>query len=567
VIPLLVGLAHADAPPARSAETTAAFGLLDEQQPRAAEAAFRAILAADPRALDAREGLVRALLANGDPEGAALVCDEGLRLDPHDTAWQRRRMFVLGLAPSRRAEAIEAYEALLSLRKDDAEAQTDLAQFLSWTPGRLADAVRAYRRAVRLAPEDRRARLGLARTLSWSGANREAGRTFDELLAEDPRDLDALLGSAALARWTGDTARAGRLLARAERVAPQDGRVAAERAWQERAAGRRTRAWGSVREALERSPRLYEAGEVQAALRRDARPEVGAAVTVSREARPFQRLDVQAPTRFHLLPDTEAEVVGGWTRFDDTASLDRVSVGAGARQEGLPAGLYARIGGGAQQLLGAGTTWAGTAEVGTVRPAGLPLEARLGARHRPLIDDPVAEGSLGSVGSGGSTVAGIRQGLEVDEAFGGGVASPSRGLYVYVDAAVGRVEDDNGRRSVAAGIGQDVLRLVTDDATFGLTAKYDLYYLAYDRTEPTYFSPTAYFVHAPGLGARWSPDRFTLTVEGGVPIEVGGQTGWAAAASARWTITERWAVAARGRAFDDTAYQVWAAGLEVTGGW
>lgn len=578
-----VGRAAADEPPA-DARAEQAGELLAAGRPQQAILVYRSILDADPGRLDARDGLVRALLAAGDPEAAAREADERLARRPEDEDWRRRRLYVLGLAPSRRAEAVAGYQELVAARPDDAEAFANLGLFLSWTPGRLPEAVEAWRRAVAIDPTPG-ARLGLARTLAWSGANAEAAATFDALLAEDPRDVEALLGRSQLARWTGDRRTARALLERAEALAPDDPRLRAERARLELDAGRHGVARGAAQAAVEASPGLYEGREALAAFRDATAPRVAVRVTGTEESTAFRRLGVALPVDLHPLPDTGLRLEPAFTRFGEAtmgdpasgepsssepAELDRVSVGAEVRQTGLPQGLYGRGAYRLHALLGAGATHEVDLELGAERPLDLPVDLRVGARQRALVDAPADDevfAPLDAVGSGGATFDGLHDGLEVREGYAGLATAPLPGLYVYGDGAVGEVDGDNARRTVSAGLGQDVLRVLRTRSAHALTVRYDLYYLSVAAPDPRYFSPDAYLTHTPGVEWRWSPGRATVGLEAGVPLRADAPAGWLAGGFAGLELGEHLDVAARVRTVDDTAWRATGATVAATGSW
>lgn len=571
VMLVLLGVALADEPPAdaRAAEGVA---LLQAGRPLEATLIFRAIVDADPSRLDARDGLVRALLAAGDPESAAREADARLARRPDDEAFRRWHLYVIGLAPSRRAEAIAGYREIVAAHPDDVEALRNLGLFLSWTPGSLPEAVETFRRAVAAAPRDPGARLGLARTLAWSGANAESAALFDVLLAEDPRSVDALLGRSQLARWTGDRRAARDLLERAEALAPNDPRVRAERARLEIDAGRYAVARGAARSALELSPELYEGREALAALHAVTAPRATLRMTSTVESTDFQRSDIALPVTLHPLPDTRVRLEPAFTRFGDAfgePDLDRVSLGAQVRQGGLPHGLYALGAYRLQLPLGGAAAHEADLRLGSLRPLDLPVEVRAGARQRALVDAPPDDrgvAPLDVVGSGGATVAGLLDGLQVREAYAGVVIAPLPGLYVYGDGAMGAI-GDNARSTVSAGLGQDLLRLRRTGSAHALTVRYDLYHLSLAAPDARYFSPDAYLTHTPGMEWRWSSRFATLGLEGGVPLRADAPVGWSAGAYAGVRPWQRAEITARFRAVDDTAWRATGLTLAVTERW
>ncbi len=582
---LLVGpAAAADEPPA-DARAADAWKLVESGQPNRAILIFRSILDADPTRLDAHDGLVRAHLAVGDPEAAARAADARLAQRPDDEAFERWRLYVLGLAPSRRDEAIAGYRALVEARPDDAESWRNLALFLSWSPGRLPESVEAWRRAVAVDEKHAGARLGLARTLAWSGINDEAAALFDALLAEDPKNVEALLGRAQLARWTGDRRTARALIERAEALAPEHPRVRAERSRLELDAGRRGVARGAARSALELSPGLYEGEEALDAIADATAPSVAARFTVTDETTGFRRFGVAVPGELYPLPDTRLRIEAGFTRFSvdprvaapnadlllpGRVELDRVSLGAEVEQTGLPQGLYARGAYRLHALLDFAPTHEVDLEVGTARPLDLPVELRVGVRQRALVDLPADDrvvAPLNAVGSGGGTLAAVEERVQVREGYAGLVVAPWSGFYVYGDGALGDI-DGNTRRAVSAGLGQDVLRLLAPRSAHALTVRYDLYHLDVATPDPRFFSPDAFFAHTPGAEWRWSPgSKLTLGVEAGVPLRADSPPGWLAGAFAGVGLGDHVRLDARIRATDDTAWRAIGGTLGVSGRW
>jgi tetratricopeptide (TPR) repeat protein len=478
---------------------------------------------------------------------------------------------VLGHAPSRRDEAVAGYRALLVAAPGDVDALANLGRFLSWTPGHLGEAVEAFRGAVALDPAYPGARLGLARTLAWSGANAEATALFDALLAEDPKDLESLLGRAQLARWTGDSRTARVQLARAAANEPDSARRRAERARLEIDAGRRGLARREARAALDASPGLYEGKEALDALHDVTAPRASVRFTATSEPTAFDRMGLAVPVELHLLPDTRLRIEPVFTRFTtaaDGSALDRVSVGAEATQTGLPQGLYARGAYRLHMLPDAAPAHAGDLALGADHPGDLPLQLRVGARQRLLVDSPDAEGfaPLVTEGSGGATAEGLRDAIAVREAYAVVAAAPLPGLYLYGDGALGEIEG-NARRSVSAGVGQDVLRVLRDRSDHALTVRYDVYALSVDAPDPRYYSPEANLTHTPGLEWRFTPGRWTLGLEGGVPLRADAPVGWLAGGFAGVGVGEHLDVAARVRTTDDTVWSATGATVAVSGRW
>jgi tetratricopeptide (TPR) repeat protein len=595
ILSFLMALALAappTAPPIDPQDERARQALLDLSAGRPAQAAlaFESILDANPDRVDALDGLIHARLAMGDAEGACRIVDARLARRPDDAAFARWRLSLLGRAPSRRSEAIDGLTALVAAEPEDVDAWRELALYLSWTPGQLTPAIEAWRRAHALAPEDAATRVSLARTLAWAGENDASRAIYDQLLLEQPEHLDALLGRAQLARWTAHLGAARQYLARARKVAPEDPRLLAEMSRVYLDSGR----VGAARRAADRAhtaaPGLYEADEARAAVRKAVAPEVGGRVTFTDETTGIRRLTVAAGVGLRPLPDTAVRVEPSFDQFsshgtDTQSTADRFSVGVDVRQGGLPQGLYARAG----YRLGVWTagdlTHQGAAELGAARPGDLPLWLHVGARHRLLTDARVDERErlpLMLSGSGGATWAGVVDRVGIDEVYAGVAAAPSPGMYLYGDGAYGRVPgniqrppglgdmpavvEENVRWSIAAGGGQDVLRL------FGvrghaLTVRYDLYALSVTAEDVRYYSPSLHLSHTPGLAWAWSPGVISLGVEAGVPLRADAPVGWLAGAQVGVQAGDHLEIAARFKATDDTAWRALGGTLSVTGRW
>ena len=168
----------------RDAEVQALLGKVlmatDEALPEAVRA-YRAALAIDPRNLDARKGLARALSLS-----------------------------------ARYDEAIAGYRSVIDEAPDTAT-EKELAETLV-AAGRYGEAVAAYQVVVKAVPDDRGARGDLARALFSAGRPFDAMHVLDALLAENPRDADALRARAQIARRQGDFDTARILLERASGV-------------------------------------------------------------------------------------------------------------------------------------------------------------------------------------------------------------------------------------------------------------------------------------------------------------------------------------------------------------
>jgi tetratricopeptide (TPR) repeat protein len=535
-----------------------------------ADAQVREALAATNARIDER-------LTVGDPEGAAREADVLLNLAADDPAVRLRALSVLGLAPSRRAEAIAAYREIVRREPEHLGAWLAMAKFLSWSPGRLPEAIEAYRRAHALDPDDHEGALGLARTLAWAGINAEATRRLDRLIRADPRDGEALLARAQLARWTGHPRLARDLLHRAGEELPDDPRVLAEHARILADAGRRTEARREALAAQASANDLYEAREALAAIHDATATRLRVRATASRESSGMERIELALPVEAWPLADTRVQVEPGWGRFTDGASADRATVGVAVRQEGLPQGLFVGAHYRLQQLLGeapaksaaVATVHAFGVEVGAVRPLDLPLRVRAGARRRALIDPPGEGGDVAplvGVGAGGTTLSGLVDGLQTSEAWATTAGAPFRGAYVYAHGALGFVDDGNATRALAAGLGHDLMQGLATPSPFTLTVKNDVYLLGTDQRSDRYYSPSTLFVDMPGLAAGWRPrEGFELGVQGGLPIRDDGRLGWLAGAWGRAGWGERLYAEARVQAVDTTTYRLQAATVGIGG--
>ncbi len=533
-----------------------ANALLQDGQPAQAEEAFSALLEREPGNQAALEGLVWAYMAMGDTQRAALAADNRLALTPDDLGWLDRWALVMSELPERRDEAIAAYQRLVEQRPEDLELRLRLARQLSWSEHRLHEALEVYRAAVELEPESRPAQLGLAQVLSWSGRVTEAAQRYDDLLAENPEDVDALFGRAQLARWAGDLRLADSLLRFAELLAPDDPRLAAERARLELDRDHWTAAYRARDEALRLAPDLYETREAHQVLSRARAPRAGVKLTLSEESTPFWRRQLTAWGELRPLPDTRLRPELTGTVFEDkTGSIRRGSLGLQVRQGGFPQGFAVTGSYRYHRLQGGGRTHEPAGEL-ALRPAEGPLLLRAGARRRAMVDLPPGYEDIAyleGVGSGGTDVDGVRDRLQVGEGYLAAVVNPLAGTYAYAELLLGRVCDGNGRRSAAAGLGADMLAMTerTD-----LVLKYDFYGLAYTRWSPDYFSPRPFLVHTPGVDLRF---RFggwaTLGGEVGLPIEPGEHVGYRLGAFFRLEPLQRLMVEGRVQVMDDTRFR------------
>jgi tetratricopeptide (TPR) repeat protein len=535
------------------------FKQLEAGDAGAAEATFQAVLVADPRSVGAYEGLVWTYMKMGQVDQAALMADKRLALTPNDEAWQKKRLAILSQSPARRDSGIAGYRDWSKAHPHDLTAMLRLAELLSWTPGKLPEAVAEYRAALALANDDREARLGLARTLAWNGQSREAAPIYDALLSENPNDADALVGRAQIARWNGDRATALRLLKRGSDAHPDDGRFFAEAARVALDGGQRGVALSDARQAVRSSPNLPDAKEALSLAEHATATRIGVRVSGSDESTGFRRNSVGLPLELYPFADTRLRIEPAYEKDeDDFDQLNRPNVGLAVLQ-GLSSSAYLSGQYRAYFPQDAGTTHEVGGELG-FRPWSGRLELRGGVRRRALVDAPVGYEDvafLSGVGSGGTTVAGIRERLQTTERYVGFTAAPRPGIYLYGNGTQGDLSDDNSNRSVAAGLGVDVFALLGVLPRHSLTIKYDYFYLDFDQLSTRYFSPGNFQVHTPGVDWRYhATDSLTAGLEAGVPMRVGGSTGYVAGGFFSWSASPRLSIEGRVRVVDDTQYHV-----------
>ncbi|MBN1946773.1 MAG: tetratricopeptide repeat protein [Bradymonadales bacterium] len=485
---------------------------------------YRALVAARPRDLELRLQFAEFALGVPDHRGEAIAqYREAVAIDPD------RREAVLGLAQcllweEQHAEAIEWFELLLQRDDQDTDARMGLAQGLSWS-GQFDAAVLVFGDILAADPDNREARLGLAQALSWGGRSLEAIEHYSLLLAADGDDVELLLGRARAARWDGDLRLARRDVDRGMALAPADARFAAELAQLELGEGRLGPARRAADRALALDPGDPVAADAQAAIRHLTRPGLGIHETYSEEGGDFTRLVHSLRGAYFPWPDTKLDLYTAWTQFDDAGgSLDRWSLGLEARQRlplHLKLGLLYRI-----HILEEGSP---THEVGgelRARLGKLPIEIRAVGRHRALVDAPgdrEVVAFFDGVGTGGTTLMGIRQRLQIAEGQLGLTAIPLDGAYVYGLGSLGWIDDDNRNVQVAAGAGVNLFRLADVLTRFDLTGFYDFYYLAYDSKSDLYYSPRSLEVHSGGVSIAWRPlNDWEFGAHASLPMITGG---------------------------------------------
>ncbi len=536
--------------------------LLTREQPVETEQTLLATLRAEPQNLAAMENLVQLYLDQGDVEEAARMADRRRHAAPSDLDWLLRWASVVRDVEGRRQDVIDGYQKLIGHRPESLEAWLGLARVLSWSHDDLDQAVAAYRQAVELNPRSWSARIGLAQTLSWSGHFGEAVDRYDALLADRPSDPQALLGGAQLARWQGKVRKAHLLLSEAEASQPDNPRVIAERARLDLDRDRRRSAERARDRALLLAPELLEAQEAAAILDQARAPRAGVRWTWSAESTPFWRQQLAAQTELRPLADTRLRLKAAGARFEDSdATLDRGTLGFQVRQAGMPQGLQLTAGYSYHQPRETNPTHELSGEL-ALRPLEGPLVLRAGMRRRAMVDLPSGYEDiayLDGLGSGGTTVASIADGLQISEGYLNLSLTPLAGLYVYADGVTGRIDDGNTRSALATGLGKNLLMRAT---WTDLVVKYDYYGLTYGQTDTSYFSPDSFQVHTPGLDWRVRPGQWlTVGAEAGLPVEIGGKLGYRLGGFFRLAATDRLMFEGRVLLLDNTLYRLTAATL------
>ncbi len=202
---------------------------------QAAARLYEQRLAQDSSDISALHRLALAKAWNRQFDESLPLFERLLRMDPGNTEVRLHEANALAWA-GRLDDARRQAEAVLREQPGDTAAISALARFSGWA-GRYEDSRRYYRQVLRLDPDNVEAAKGLARVAAWSGHLRESERRWREVLAAQPGDVDALVGLAATLRWQGRTSAGLDVLDRAERLAPENADVEAQRRWLLAAAG------------------------------------------------------------------------------------------------------------------------------------------------------------------------------------------------------------------------------------------------------------------------------------------------------------------------------------------
>ena len=152
---------------------------------------------------------------------------------------------------------------------------------------------------------------------------------------------------------------------------------------------------------------------------------------------------------------------------------------------------------------------------------------------------------------------GIRDNLLVHEHYLAFNVKPWSGVYIYAEGTQGTISDNNKSTSVAAGVGANIFAMLGILPRQSLTVKYDHYYLNDERISPLYFSPSGFRVGTPGLEWRiQAAATLTVGLEGGIPINTGGTTGYLAGAFFGWQASPKTFIEGRVKVLDDTQYRI-----------
>ena len=191
-----------------------------------AEAAARALLAADARDAEALHlmGCIRAQ-AGAHPEAVALM-DQALAIDPGNPGFlvnRGRVLAQLGLASLRAghaAQAVRAFEAALPAFPRDASLRNNLGLALQ-RMGRADEAIAHFQAAAELDPAMQAVRVNWGNALETRGDLEGARAKYREAIARDPQSAAAWLNAASIEVDLGHNAAAREAYARVLALAPR----------------------------------------------------------------------------------------------------------------------------------------------------------------------------------------------------------------------------------------------------------------------------------------------------------------------------------------------------------
>lgn len=191
-------------------------------QPQDAIRLAHAVLAGDPRSVDAWEILFLAALQKGDRAEAERTLRHILSIAP-DAAWARDDLARLLIETGRDAEAEIEVRTTLASDPGHADAHAMLGSMLSQRELLVEGAIH-LRRAIALAGPHPQLLLNLGRNLMRQGALDEAAHLANDAERAAPGTLEATVLVAEIAEQRGDLEEAHHVLDRAERLAARDGR-------------------------------------------------------------------------------------------------------------------------------------------------------------------------------------------------------------------------------------------------------------------------------------------------------------------------------------------------------
>jgi hypothetical protein len=290
----------------------------------------------------------------------------------------------------------------------------------------------------------------------------------------------------------------------------------------------------------------------------DWRPRLRVSTGISDESNDFERYTASILADFEPLSGTALRLPPLFSHFEqDGETINRFSLGLELRQA-LPAELRGWLRYRLHVPDGVTPTHEFVAELG--RRFWDALELRAGLRRRALVDVPPPYEDvayLEGVGSGGSTLAGIEERLQILEGYVGGSLAPVGGIYVYSEIAPGSINDGNDAFTAVWGLGVDVLHYVDAIREHSFSIKYDGYHLDMAESEPEYFSPDGFTVHTPSLEWRWRPYREAVVGAGsGISLRGGATPGWNFTVFGRLPLRGPFQLEGRVFRSDDTEFRI-----------